>query len=225
MAKSNYVKAIQNIAKRTATNYDAFITNMTDKELKKYWKSFRKKIGEQFDIKPPTYYQAINDDKLDQYFDGIVQGRDINMNTQPSNDDLDEQSADSVISQYEERIDKIYNDTLAYIAENKEGTGHKRGQLPSIADYRRSEIDDAYWTLKTQLQELKDSGIPAQIVAQAIADNVELDYSLAVSLLPPSDIKVEFEETVQQLFGVMQQIEARATELAEQAEREYYGLE
>ena len=61
------------------------------------------------------------------------------------------------------------------------------------------------------------------MIAQAIRDNVELDYDIAISLMPPSDIVIDFEETTQQMFALLQQIELRAQELAEQAEREYYG--
>lgn len=149
--------------------------------------------------------------------------RDDNMQTPPATEDLDEQSAENAINDFEARIDRIYQTTISYIADNKEGTGHEGGKLASIADNRRSEIDDAYWTLKTQLQEMSASGIPKRMIAQAIVDNVELDYDIAVTLVPPSDITINFEETVQQLFAIMQQIQKRADELAEQAEREYYG--
>lgn len=150
--------------------------------------------------------------------------RDDNMQTPPASEDLDEQSAENVINDFEARIDRIYQTTISYIADNKEGTGHEGGKLASIADHRRSEIDDAYWTLKTQLQEISSNGIPKRIIAQAIVGNVELDYDIAVTLVPPSDITINFEETVQQLFAIMQQIEKRADELAEEMERkEYYG--
>jgi hypothetical protein len=150
--------------------------------------------------------------------------RNDDMQTPPATEDLDEQSAENVINDFEARIDRIYQTTISYIADNKEGTGHEGGKLASIADHRRSEIDDAYWTLKTQLQEINANGIPKRIIAQAIVDNVELDYDIAVTLVPPSDIAINFEETVQQLFAIMQQIEKRADELAEEMERkEYYG--
>ena len=188
--------------------------------LKKKWQNLRedyKAKGE----KQPNLYTTAKD--YEQQYDYEQTPRDENMNTEPAPTDLDEQSAQNVISDYEARIDAIYRRTLSYIDENKEGKGHAGGKLASIADFRRAELDDAYWTLKTQLQELKNSGVPLTIVAQAIQDNVELDYEIAISLMPPSDLVVDFEETTQQLFGVMQQIEARASELAEQAEREYYG--
>lgn len=186
--------------------------------LKKKWKSVREDYTAQ-GVKPPNLYTTAK-----QYeYDYEQTPRDENMNTEPATTDLDEQSAQDVIAEYEAKIDSIYRNTLSYIDENKTGKGHEGGKLASIADHRRAELDDAYWTLKTQFQELKASGAPATIIAQAIRDNVELDYEIAVSLMPPSDLVVDFEETTQQMFAVMQQIEMRAKELAEQAEQEYYG--
>ena len=170
----------------------------------------------------PINIEELAKQYTEQEYENNIRGDE--MQTPPALEDLDEQSADNIINDFETRIDRIYQTTIAYIADNKEGTGHEGGKLASIADHRRSEIDDAYWTLKTQLQEMRASDIPKKIVAQAIVDNVELDYDIAVTLVPPSDITINFEETVQQLFAIMQQIQKRADELAEEMERkEYYG--
>lgn len=195
--------------------------NVTERQrtstFEKMWKSLRKDYQARGETAPNLYKTA------KQYREQEYDIRDENMQTPIATEDLDEQSAQLVIEEYETRIDIIYQNTLAYIADNKEGKGHEGGKLASIADHRRSELDDAYWTLKTQFQELKNSGLPATVIAQAIRDNVELDYNIAISLMPPSDIIIDFEETTQQMFALMQQIELRAQELAEEAEREYYG--
>lgn len=187
--------------------------------FEKMWKNIRKDYQSRGEKAPNLYTTAKQYREHEQEQDL----RDENMQSPIATEDLDEQSAQLVIEEYEQRIDTIYQNTLAYIADNKDGKGHEGGKLASIANYRRSELDDAYWTLKTQLQELKNSGLPAKVIAQAIRDNVELDYDIAISLVPPSDIVIDFEETTQQMFALMQQIELRAQELAEQAEREYYG--
>ena len=187
--------------------------------FEKMWKNLRKEYQSKGET-PPNLYRTAKEYREHEQEQDL---RDENMQTPVATEDLDEQSAQLVIEEYETRIDTIYQNTLAYIADNKDGKGHEGGKLASIADYRRSELDDAYWTLKTQLQELKNSGLPATVIAQAIRDNVELDYDIAISLMPPSDIIIDFEETTQQMFALMQQIELRAQELAEQAEREYYG--
>ena len=149
--------------------------------------------------------------------------RDENMNTEPLKEDLDEASAKAFLEEYNQKIDDIYNDTYGWIKNGtRKGVTHDEGHVPSIADYRRSELDDEYWTLKAQLQSMMQD-IPSVILAQAIKDNAELDYSIAITELGPSDIQVEFEKTLAQLIAINTQISARADELAEQAEREYYG--
>lgn len=185
----------------------------------KMWKKLRKDYQVRGET-PPNLYATAKEYRTHEQEQDI---RDKNMQSAPAMEDLDEQSAQTVIDEFEARIDTIYQNTLAYIADNKDGKGHEGGKLASIADYRKSELDESYWTLKSQIQELKASQIPLKIIAQAIQDNVELDYNIAVHLLPPSDIVVDFEETTQQMFAIIQQIEVRAQELAEQAEREYYG--
>ena len=150
--------------------------------------------------------------------------RDENMNTEPLKEDLDEASAKAFLDEYNQKIDDIYNDTYGWIKNGtRKGVTHDEGHVPSIADYRRSELDDEYWTLKAQLQSMIQD-IPPVILAQAIKDNAELDYSIAITELGPSDIQVEFEKTLAQLIAINTQISARADELAEEMERkEYYG--
>lgn len=150
--------------------------------------------------------------------------RDENMNTEPLKEDLDEESAKAFLEEYNQKIDDIYNDTYGWIKQGtRKGVTHDEGHVPSIADYRRSELDDEYWTLKAQLQSMMQD-IPPVILAQAIKDNAELDYSIAITELGPSDIQVEFEKTLGQLIAINTQISARAEELAEEMERkEYYG--
>jgi len=150
--------------------------------------------------------------------------RDENMNTEPLKEDLDDASAKAFLEEYNQKIDDIYNDTYGWIKNGtRKGVTHDEGHVPSIADYRRSELDDEYWTLKAQLQSMMQD-IPPVILAQAIKDNAELDYSIAITELGPSDIQVEFEKTLGQLIAINTQISARAEELAEEMERkEYYG--
>lgn len=61
-------------------------------------------------------------------------------------------------------------------------------------------------------------------VARAMANNVELDYSIAITLLPPSDIYIVFNQTLEQLLALTSQMEVEAQRLAEQMESDYYGV-
>ena len=140
--------------------------------------------------------------------------RDENMQTEPLKEDLDEESAKEYLEEYNQKIDDIYNDTYSWIKYGtRKGVQHDEGHLPSIADYRKSELDDEYWTLKAQLQSMMQD-IPPVILAKAIKANAELDYTTAITELGPSDIQVEFERTLGQLIAINTQIDKRAKELA-----------
>ena len=126
-----------------------------------------------------------------------------------------------VIEDFVSHLQRIYQDTLDYIDNNKEG-GHEAGKLASIASYKIDTISRMYYEcLETLKRLIQDYG--TTIVGQAIKDNVELDYTIAITLYPPSDVVVEFEETLSQLLALESQMAQRASELAQQAEDEYYG--
>lgn len=126
-----------------------------------------------------------------------------------------------VIEDFVSHLQRIYQDTLDYIDNNKEG-GHEAGKLASIASYKIDTISRMYYECLDTLKRLiQDYG--TTIVGQAIKDNVELDYTIAITLYPPSDVVVEFEETLSQLLALESQMAQRAQELAQQAEDEYYG--
>lgn len=180
--------------------------NLTGREhtstLQKRWKEYRKQYQAQTGTMPPTVYeQARAYDEAD--LPTIDFGRDY-------------------IAQFIDHVEMIYRDTLKYIYDNREGT-HESGKLASIAYNHMMELHDKYQQIVSTIRSMVDSGIPLEIIAQAIADNVELDYVLGVALQPPSDVIFLFDETIEQLQGVMAQINARASELAEQEEAEYYG--
>lgn len=162
------------------------------------------------------------EDAMDDY---LNDHRDeYTMETPPADIDLDEVKAQDTIDLFLSLIDKIYSDTLVYIEENKEGKGHEGGKLASIADKHenREELNDKYFGVKAKVQMLLDE-YPLKIVAQAIQDNVELDYAIAITLVYPSEVKVLFDVTIEQLMAIGGQMEQRAEELREEQERKYRG--
>lgn len=140
--------------------------------------------------------------------------RDENMNTEPLKEDMDEESAKAFLEEYNQKIDDIYNDTYGWMKHGtRKGVTHDEGHLPSIADYRKSELDNEYWLLKAQLQKMIAENHPV-VLAKAIKANAELDYTTAITELGPSDIQVEFEKTLGQLIAINTQIDKMAKELA-----------
>ena len=119
-------------------------------------------------------------------------------------------------------VETIYKDTMSYIWDNLDNTTHEKGQLPSLAYNHIGEIQNTYNDILRELRSLVNSGIPSSVIAQAIADNVELDYTIAVALQPPSDVIILFDNTLEQIKGIWTQINSRIEELQEQAERELW---
>lgn len=165
------------------------------KELQALWKKYRKHYKVQFGTSAPSVYAVARTYTED--IPTIDFGRDY-------------------IANFIDRVDTIYTDTLAYIDNNKEGT-HDSGKLASIASYKTAELSERYIRIKDIIRELVNT-YGTDIVAQAIADNVELDYTIAISLVPPSDVFFEFDETISQLLGITNQLNARAEQLAIEAE-------
>lgn len=180
--------------------------NLTGRErtgtLKKRWQEYRSQYAQETGTTAPSVYeQAKTYDQL-----------------QAPTIDFGQEYLEWFVN----KLDTIYRDTLAYIDNNKEGT-HKTGKLASIASYHIDELAHKYQSILDELRTYIESGVPKEVIAQAIADNVELDYTLAVALQPPSDIVFLFDETLEQLQGIWSQINERVQELQEQMEAEYYG--
>lgn len=166
-------------------------------KLQSMWKDYRQDYKAQYGTTAPTVYEASKNSYAGEDIPTIDFGRDYIIN-------------------FINRVDTIYRDTLSYIDNNKEGT-HASGKLASIASYKTGELAERYIAIKDTIREMvNDYG--TDIVAQAIADNVELDYTIAVTLLPPSDVFFEFDETISQLLAITNQLNARAEQLAIEAE-------
>ena len=176
----------------------------------KMWKNLRKDYQTRGETPPNLYKTA----KQYREFEYEKTPRDENMQTEPSKEDLDEKSAIAYLEEYNQKIDDIYNDTYSWIKHGtRKGVTHDEGHVPSIADYRKSELDEEYWLLKAQLQSMMQD-IPPVVLAKAIKANAELDYTTAITELGPSDIQVEFEKTLGQLIAINTQIDKTAKDLA-----------
>lgn len=207
---SRYYKALTALGKKLTGDEDI-------QTYKSMWKDLDKEYKQRGE-KRPTLKEA---NSLFTEHDYEQTPRDENMHTSPANVDLDEDLANQILDNFEADIEDIYRNTLDFISYyTRKGVSHDEGKLASIAEARKSEIDDSYIRLKEKLQTMRND-IPPATLAQAIQDNVELDYEISVTLMPPSDIQLEFERTLAHLEALTLQIEERARELAE---REYYGM-
>ena len=114
------------------------------------------------------------------------------------------------------KITQIFYDTQQFLATDN-------SKLAGIGQRYNDMVYDSYMNIQREIQTYIDSGIPADIIAQAIADNVELDYTIAVALAPPSDIIVLFDHTLEQLEAIWTQINQMLEDRIQQLEDEFYG--
>ena len=121
------------------------------------------------------------------------------------------------IEDFYQRVTTIFYDTIDLVfTENS--------KLAGIGQHHTNRMYESYMQIQQEINAYLDSGVPADIVAQAIADNVELDYTIAMALSPPSDIIILFDQTVEQLQGVWAQINDKLQERIQEMENEFYGI-
>lgn len=194
--RSTYINALRMAGYNPTGNEDINL-------LRDQWQGYRSDYYQEKGTKAPSVYQA---------------AKDYEQTTAPTID-----FGMDYINNFISRLERIYQDTIAFIDANKEGT-HESGKLASIADYRlyTGELQESYYRVLSEIRTYLDSGVPAEVLAQAIADNVELDYTIAIELIPPSDINYLFDETYEQLQGIWTQINSRIEQLAEEeASKDY----
>lgn len=110
-------------------------------------------------------------------------------------------------------IEEIYSNTLNYIDSRQDKTS-------DIAYKDKASIVDTITQSKEKIvslvNEMEEAVSDTQRVAELIKESVDLDYTVAISLIPPSGISTEnFEITYQQLKAVWDNVVEQAREEAE----------
>ena len=202
--KQDYINALKHASYYHASSRD------TKEKLMKEWQKYRQSYRERYGTPAPTVFQA---------------SRSF---TERATETPETQQVPTIdfgmdyIRSFTSALERIYKDTLSYIDGYLDGTKHEEGKLASIASYHVEDITNSYFKVLQEIRMYLDSGVPAEVLAQAIANNIELDYTIAVELQPPSDIIILFDTTFEQLQGIWGQINAQMEELAQKAEDAYY---
>lgn len=175
-------------------------------KVKKQWQTLRKNLkAEEAEVQAglwiPTLNEAVREAK------GIPQ---THKSISPTIINPDEDTIQSYIA----RIEQVYLDTLEWIDNNKNGTGTD-AKLASIAERRLDDISRAYHSL---LDYIKDAvnAYGSTMIANAITASTEIDYNVAVSLVPPSDIQIEFEQSLENMKSMFESAIAQRIEELEQ---------
>lgn len=189
------------------------IKNPTAKSLEKLkqeWKSQTKDIAD-INVRDVYRYQTEYEQEQSNYYDTP---RDANYRTETTENMHD--IALEVLQQFIDRVEAIYQDTMTEIDKalmEVEGIG----KTISIASHHVDAIARSKSELISFVQQMyQEANDNPEVVAEAIQRNGELDYTIAVTLVPPSDIQIEFDVTLQNLKAIWQDIETEARATAEQ---------
>lgn len=157
--------------------------------VKKQWQKLRKDLkAEEAEVQAglwiPTLNEAVREAK------GIPQ---THKSISPTIINPDE----DVIADYVARIEQVYLDTLEWIDNNKSGTGTD-ATLASIAERNFDAISRAYHELLDYIKDVVNT-YGSTFFADAIVGSVEIDYNIAITLVPPSGLEIEFEQTLENI--------------------------
>lgn len=173
-------------------------------KVKKQWQKLRKDLkAEEAEVQAglwiPTLNEAVREAK------GIPQ---THKSISPTIINTDEQ----VIQDYLSRAEQVYLDTIEWVDNNKSGSDED-SKLASIAEYKLDAISRAYHQLLDYIKDAVNT-YGSTVVADAITGSTEIDYNIAITLIPPSDIQIEFEQTLENFKAMFNSaIEQRIEEL------------
>lgn len=167
---------------------------------RKLWKQSTKGMS---DIKlREVYRQEVSIEK--EQSDYMDTPRDNNMRTENPKDMYD--AALDKINSFIDRVEAIYQDTLAYIdtaINNEEGAT----RLAALGRWRLTDIARAKSNLMKFIEKMaRDAEGNYDLLAQALSADKELDYTIAITEQPPSDVEILFEVTLANLQAIWDSI-------------------
>lgn len=190
------------------------IKNPTQKsveKLKKEWQAQTKDIADFPSVREIYKQQTAYEQEQSSYTDTP---RDEQLRTETANNMYD--ISMEIIQSFIDRVEAVYQDTMNEIdrALNKQEGVSK---TIAIASHNTDSIARAKSELIAFINQMyTEANNNPEAVAEAIQRNGELDYTIAVTLVPPSDIQIEFEVTLQNLQAIWSQIEAEVRAQAEE---------
>lgn len=180
------------------------------KYMKKVWSDVRQKeLADNTELPAVQTVAKTARIKKQKEFEYEETPRDEEMNTLPADEPL--QLGKQYIDNFLQTIDHIYEDTKAYIASAPlNSKGNIRDPEFYFLDRDIDEMESSYQEIKKIIDVMR-SQFGDEIVAQAIASNVEIYYIQALVFIPPSGTINNFAVTVEQLTAIMIDISSRMT--------------
>lgn len=179
--------------------------------LRKTWKGIRKEhVNESIELPSVTTVA-----KTAKEYEYEETPRDEEMNTLPMDEDYwDEDSeeykrsedfynwADEYIRNYKETIRDIYNETLAYLdSAPLNSKGNVKDPEHYFASQHRNVISAEYNQIISLIDNYVDT-YGVEQVADQLSINAELNYTLALVWMPPSDVQDNFQLTIETLTSL-----------------------
>lgn len=159
-----------------------------------------------------AYNKVIEEQKQESDFRDTP--RDESMNTPPATNMYD--ASMDVINEFLMKIEQVWQDTLAEREQAMSHSTHESGKLGALIDRDIGTITDDYNNLVSFIYKmLDDANGNADYVAKAIMQNGELDYTIAATFMPPSDLIRNFAVTYEQLSAIWDSIIGQARAEAE----------
>ena len=210
-----------NLYRKALEFYDVTIRELkrpTKKSLeraKREWKKAQKKSVKEGKEKVKlreAYNKVIEEQKQEAEFRDTP--RDESMNTPPATNMYD--ASMDVINEFLMKIEQVWQDTLAEREQAMSHSTHESGKLGALIDRDIDTITDDYNNLVSFIYKmLDDANGNADYVAKAIMQNGELDYTIAATFMPPSDLIRNFAVTYEQLSAIWDSIIGQARAEAE----------
>lgn len=192
--------------------YDVYtkpVKNPTEKTLERMRKKWKLTVYDKdghYTVREAYKTQTAKEQSLADYNDTP---RDENLRTETALNMYD--ISLDIIQSFIDRVEQIYDDTMSKI------------QTPSAdqIDYIIAKNAGEITASKDELigfvwQMYEDCNQQAEYVAKALQENEELEYTIAIAFVPPSDCVFLFYETLNNLKAIWERVVADARERAEQ---------
>ena len=140
--------------------------------------------------------------------------RDNQYRTAPAPNTID--FATQTINDFLSLADKVYRNTVDYMDRVRDKSNHEEGKLGNIADY--GLVTSSYDNLRKWVSDTIEV-VGKEALANIIASDSFIDYEMAITLVPPSDVLYNFEMTIDNLQSALQYAIDKAEQQAEQEGR------
>lgn len=185
------------------------VKNPTEKTLERMRKKWKHTIKDK-DVKATVreaYKTQVSIEQSNADYNDTP--RDENLRTAPATNMYD--ISLEIIQSFIDRVEQIYDDTMTRVqSPNAEEIDYliikNAGQITAAKD----ELIGFVW------QMYEDCNQQPEYVARALQENEELEYTIAIAFVPPSNCIILFYETLANLKAIWDRVIADAREMAEQ---------